>query len=318
MAEPAGSQEKAGSGGGDGGGGGGGEQAGRQDEEAESNGGGGGGGGGAEAEGPGSEERECRICYNPFDAEARAPKVLECLHTFCLHCLAQMYRHQAPGEGGGGGGEGPVSVGDVLFPALGAVSLSCPLCRHRTLLPGGRLHDLPLNTKLAPSLPSGPGRRLQLQLLPLLPVSAEEPAQQRPLVAQSGARPAPMSPPPPAPGPLPPSGPGLGPRCPGQRRRAQSRRQEVRTVRCVCVVFTFFSIMVVSITGPLFLNYSGWVELFMVSLFLVVAVVLALFSIMPYLLHSHEYRTVTAAFLAGERGGLRGPALGPMAGPSHT
>ncbi|XP_062832641.1 E3 ubiquitin-protein ligase RNF183 [Anolis carolinensis] len=309
MAAAPGSQEKAGGGGGGGGGEGGGEQAGRQDEEAESS----GGGGGGEAEGPGSEERECRICYNPFDAEARAPKVLECLHTFCLHCLGQMYRHQAPG-----GGEGPVSVGEALFPALAAVSLSCPLCRHRTLLPGGRLQDLPLNTKLAPSLPSNPGRRLQLQLLPLLPVSvavpAEEPIQQRPLAAQSGPRAAPLSPPP--------SGPGLGPRCPGQRRRAQSRRQEVRTVRCVCVVFTFFSIMVVSITGPLFLNYSGWVELFMVSLFLVVAVVLALFSIMPYLLHSHEYRTVTAAFLAGERGGggsgLRGPALGPVAGPSHT
>uniref|UniRef100_A0A8D2L4E7 RING-type domain-containing protein n=1 Tax=Varanus komodoensis TaxID=61221 RepID=A0A8D2L4E7_VARKO len=84
----------------------------------------------------GSEERECRVCYNPFDPGARAPKLLACLHTFCQDCLSQMHRHQARGEAEGPG--------------------------HRTALPEGRAQNLPLNTRLLPRL--SPER---LQLLPL-------------------------------------------------------------------------------------------------------------------------------------------------------
>ncbi|KAJ7324878.1 hypothetical protein JRQ81_017898 [Phrynocephalus forsythii] len=224
-----------------------------------------------------SEEQECRICYNPFDPEARAPKMLECLHTFCLACLKQMCRHQARRVGGGAGAGGALDV-----------SLACPLCRHRTALSEDRLRLLPVNRKLLPPPPE------RLQVLPLAEASSR-PILQRPLPAPGGQRResptrapaaaaaacyAPEPPPPPPP----------------------SRSQEVRTVRCVCLVFTFFSLMVVSITGPLFLNYSGWVELFMVSLFLVVAIVLALFSVVPY-------------FLPSQASTRAGPApSGPMAG----
>ncbi|XP_070610336.1 RING finger protein 228 [Erythrolamprus reginae] len=246
------------------------------------------------AEGPlAAEERECRICYNLFDAEARAPKLLACLHTFCLDCLVQMHRHQSQ-SGGGSAGRGAAAVerggpGDAI---------TCALCRHRTALPKGHVHDLPLNTKLIPPpppplllpLPAPPDR---LQLLPLS--WAPRPTFQRPLPEQGGNAEAAEA-----------SG--------ACHESGWSRRQEMRTVRCVCIVFTFFSMMVVSITGPLFLNYSGWVELFMVSLFLVVAIVLALLSVMPYLLHSRRYRTVAAALLAGEgASGPRGAALGRMA-----
>uniref|UniRef100_A0A8C2GTL2 RING-type domain-containing protein n=1 Tax=Cyprinus carpio TaxID=7962 RepID=A0A8C2GTL2_CYPCA len=31
----------------------------------------------------------CKICYNFFDHDRRAPKILECLHTFCEECLHQ-------------------------------------------------------------------------------------------------------------------------------------------------------------------------------------------------------------------------------------
>lgn len=210
---------------------------------------------------PGSEEQECRVCYNAFDAEARVPKMLECLHTFCLACLKQMLHHQALRGGGGG--------------PLAAASLACPLCRHRTaLLSEERLRLLPLNTKLLP--PPPPPAPARLQLLPLAE-AAPRPVLQRPLPVQGGQR-----------RESPPGGPSAA--SAACYALEQSRSQEVRTVRCVCVVFTFFSLMVISITGPLFLNYSGWVELFMVSLFLVVAIVLALFSVVPYFLHSHRYR----------------------------
>ncbi|KAG8135955.1 hypothetical protein E2320_008938 [Naja naja] len=252
-------------------------------------------------EGPlAAEERECRICYNPFDAEARAPKLLACLHTFCLDCLVQMHRHQTQSGGGGGAGRGAAAERGGPGDAI-----TCALCRHRTALPKGHVHDLPLNTKLIPPPPPllpplPPPDRLQL-----LPLSwAPRPTFHRPLPEQGGN------------GAL---SPEAGEVSGGCNESGWSRRQEMRTVRCVCIVFTFFSMMVVSITGPLFLNYSGWVELFMVSLFLVVAIVLALLSVMPYLLHSRGYRTVAAALLAGEGAtGPRGAALGRMAISSRS
>lgn len=252
------------------------------------------------AEGPlPVEERECRICYNTFDAEARAPKLLACLHTFCLDCLVQMHRHQTQ-SGGGGAGRGAAAERGCPGDAI-----TCALCRHRTTLPKGHVHDLPLNTKLIPPPPALPPPLPPPDRLQLLPLSwAPRPTFQRPPPEQSGN------------GALSPEAAEASGGC---NETGRSRRQEMRTVRCVCIVFTFFSMMVVSITGPLFLNYSGWVELFMVSLFLVVAIVLAFLSVMPYLLHSRGYRTVTAALLAGEgASGPRGAALGRMATSSRS
>ncbi|XP_044769561.1 uncharacterized protein LOC123324334 [Neomonachus schauinslandi] len=39
---------------------------------------------------PPLEDYECKICYNYFDADRRAPKLLACLHTFCQECLSQL------------------------------------------------------------------------------------------------------------------------------------------------------------------------------------------------------------------------------------
>ncbi|XP_066477606.1 RING finger protein 228-like [Tiliqua scincoides] len=113
-----------------------------------------------EAPAAGCEERECRICYNLFDAERHAPKLLECLHTFCLHCLRQLQLRAARGWATGGG--------------AGAASIRCPLCSHRTALPGGSAHSLPANTKC-----------LQATLLPWHGW-APGPAHQRPLPEHDG------------------------------------------------------------------------------------------------------------------------------------
>ncbi|KAG7278520.1 hypothetical protein CRUP_004129, partial [Coryphaenoides rupestris] len=59
------------------------------------------------------EEYECKICYNYFDLDRRAPKLLECLHTFCEECLNTLHvREERPWR------------------------ISCPVCRHRTPVPG--------------------------------------------------------------------------------------------------------------------------------------------------------------------------------------
>ncbi|XP_038002394.1 transcription initiation factor TFIID subunit 4-like [Motacilla alba alba] len=94
---------------------------------------------------PSSEDYECKICYNYFDLERRAPKLLECLHTFCQECLSQLHLRAAQHPPAAGAEPGPGrSPGG---------SLACPLCRHRTALPDHRVHGLPVNTKLAAACP---------------------------------------------------------------------------------------------------------------------------------------------------------------------
>ncbi|XP_064373250.1 RING finger protein 225 [Dromaius novaehollandiae] len=93
-----------------------------------------------------SEDYECKICYNYFDAERRAPKLLECLHTFCQECLSQLHRRAALHPP-------PAPAAPAAAPAAAAASLACPLCRHRTALPERRVHALPLNTRLAAACP---------------------------------------------------------------------------------------------------------------------------------------------------------------------
>lgn len=76
------------------------------------------------------EEYECKICYNYFDLDRRAPKILECLHTFCQECLHALHLRE----------ERPWRV-------------SCPVCRHRTPVPDYQIRNLPNNTKVTEDFP---------------------------------------------------------------------------------------------------------------------------------------------------------------------
>lgn len=76
------------------------------------------------------EEYECKICYNHFDLERRAPKLLGCSHTFCQECLDALYSREDRGW-----------------------RIGCPLCRHRTPVPDHCVENLPDNTALTASLP---------------------------------------------------------------------------------------------------------------------------------------------------------------------
>ncbi|XP_038054682.1 E3 ubiquitin-protein ligase TRIM56-like [Patiria miniata] len=62
---------------------------------------------------------ECSICTNRF----RQPKLLDCLHSFCLQCLHELRQSQDPS----------------------GTKLTCPLCRHETMLKGSGVADLPNN-----------------------------------------------------------------------------------------------------------------------------------------------------------------------------
>ncbi|XP_038053718.1 protein PML-like [Patiria miniata] len=64
---------------------------------------------------------ECSICTNHF----RQPKLLDCLHSFCLQCLHGLRQSQDPSGTG--------------------TKLQCPLCRRETMLKGSGVADLPNN-----------------------------------------------------------------------------------------------------------------------------------------------------------------------------
>lgn len=76
-----------------------------------------------------SEEHDCKICYNYFDLDRHAPKLLACSHTFCRECLDALLSREGRGW-----------------------RVGCPVCRHRTPVPGYRIHNLRDNTALTEAL----------------------------------------------------------------------------------------------------------------------------------------------------------------------
>lgn len=69
---------------------------------------------------------ECPICWNPYNANFRMPKLLTCHHSFCLECLSRL-----------------------SFATHIHNRLQCPLCRQTTvLLLNQTVTDLATNTAL--------------------------------------------------------------------------------------------------------------------------------------------------------------------------
>ncbi|XP_078003786.1 RING finger protein 228 [Phascolarctos cinereus] len=270
-----------------------------------------GGEGAAAAVNSQDEDYECKICYNYFDLDRRAPKLLECLHTFCQECLSQLQVRGAaqqerereqqqqqqrpppapppwrPGPSEAAeAGAGPASPGPS---SSGLGGIACPVCRHRTALPDSRVHNLPSNTKFAEAFPlylraaQDPLPQDSLPPLPLPPArrpgGAElhqpphdhphshhhhphppPPLRQREEPA-GGAASAPESAPAPARAPVPLGRGGLGssagPSGGGGYESCQNCKRAALTAGCVCVVFSFLSMVVLLFTGLIFVNHYG-------------------------------------------------------------
>ena len=65
-----------------------------------------------------AEVTECSICVEIFTN----PKILPCVHTFCLHCLENYGKDKKPGD-----------------------QMVCPICRNEFIIPDGGLCNLPNN-----------------------------------------------------------------------------------------------------------------------------------------------------------------------------
>ncbi|KAF7479665.1 RING finger protein 223 [Marmota monax] len=198
------------------------------------------------------EDYECKICYNYFDADRRAPKLLACLHTFCQECLSQLQlRAAAAAAAAASAAPERAQRPPPWHDPPGAIA--CPVCRHRTPLPDSRVQALPNNTKLAEAFPlalRAAHDPLPQDRLPPLPTRRAEPAAPQP------PAPAPQPTPPAedtAPGPR--ARPGL--RAPGAYDSCQNCKRAALTAGCVCVVFSFLSMVVLLFTGLIFVNHYG-------------------------------------------------------------
>lgn len=200
---------------------------------------------------PPLEDYECKICYNYFDADRRAPKLLACLHTFCQECLTQLQLRAAAAAAATTAPERPLRPPPWHGPP-GAIA--CPVCRHRTPLPDSRVHGLPNNTKLA-------------EAFPLALRAAHDPLPQDRLPPLPARRPAPAAALSPSPAQLPPPPPAedaasepqsrAGLRAPGAYESCQNCKRAALTAGCVCVVFSFLSMVVLLFTGLIFVNHYG-------------------------------------------------------------
>ncbi|XP_072597152.1 RING finger protein 228 [Vulpes vulpes] len=197
--------------------------------------------GAAAGELPALEDYECKICYNYFDADRRAPKLLACLHTFCQECLRQLQLRAAPAPPAPPAPAGPERPPRPPPPLGPPGAIACPVCRHRTPLPDSRVHRLPVNTRLADAFP----RALR---------AAHDP------LPQDRLPPAPA----PAPAPAPPAEDAarqprarLRLRAPGAHDSCQDCKRVALTAGCVCVVLSFLSMVVLLFTGLIFVNHYG-------------------------------------------------------------
>ncbi|XP_053896379.1 RING finger protein 223 [Malaclemys terrapin pileata] len=261
---------------------------------------------------PNYEDYECKICYNYFDLERRAPKLLECLHTFCQECLSQLHLRAAqrppPAQ--------PGPPGAAPWRAGASGTICCPVCRHRTALPDQRVHSLPVNTKLAEAFP------LQLRARDPLPQDSLPPAprpaagpQPRPAPHEAGPAPRPQRP---------------GPRSSGGGYEScQSCKRAALSAGCVCVVFSFLSMVVLLFTGLIFVNQYGGEPgpgspaspspSPVGPICLSVASILALFSVVvTWLICWLKYRPEAGAGAAPGSGTPRGQAAAAGGRRSHT
>ncbi|KAJ8248982.1 hypothetical protein GJAV_G00229880 [Gymnothorax javanicus] len=78
-----------------------------------------------------SDELECKICYQRYNAHNRKPKILDCLHRVCARCLNKI-----------------LDMGD------GSQFISCPFCRHETEVTEYEVAGLPDDSNIMSKLTS--------------------------------------------------------------------------------------------------------------------------------------------------------------------
>lgn len=78
---------------------------------------------------------ECSICWNAYDNIFKKPKMLDCVHTFCLECLTRLMA---------------VLVVDIYLLTNRVI---CPYCHQTTMLPPGGPPALNTNYEVLHKVP---------------------------------------------------------------------------------------------------------------------------------------------------------------------